>query len=102
MHNLKTIFMFVCLSVMSCFCTCANGDSFDFDEFAIEDSTDVDITMEDVELNSDADIADVSSFDIAGIMLGMSFEDVYSLFFRENGLYAPRKKNAIIKSPYFI
>ena len=96
MHNLKTIFMFVCLSVMSCFCTCANGDSFDFDEFAIEDSTDVDITMEDVELNSDADIADVSSFDIAGIMLGMSFEDVYSLFFRENGLYAPRKKNAII------
>ncbi|MBE6461577.1 MAG: hypothetical protein E7006_01905 [Alphaproteobacteria bacterium] len=72
------------------------NDAFDFDNIAITDSGDYDINLEDVELNSDADVAAVYDFDIAGIMLGMSFDDVYTLFFRENGLYAPRKHNSII------
>ena len=74
----------------------AAADAFDFDNFAIVDSGDVDITMEDVDLNSGADVASVGAFDIAGIMLGMPFEDVQTLFFKSHGLYAPREKNGII------
>ena len=68
----------------------------DFDNFAITDSADTDITMEDVLLNTEADVANVASFDIAGILLGMQFEDVQTLFFKNKGLYAPREKNSII------
>lgn len=78
-----------------CAPVCA-ADSWDFDEFTIVDSEDADITMESVELNDDATVASVGSFDIAGIMLGMPFEDVQTLFFRTKGLYAPRTKNSII------
>ena len=71
------------------------ADSMDFEEFAVVDSTEADITMEEVNLNSDADIANVSSFDIAGILLGMGFDDVYTQF-KDKGLYTTRKKNSII------
>ncbi len=74
----------------------AVADSFDFDEFAIVDSGDYDINTEPVELNSDADVADVGGFDIAGILLGMSFDDVETLFLRNKGLYTPRQKNSVI------
>ncbi|MBQ7056259.1 MAG: hypothetical protein IJN91_05010 [Alphaproteobacteria bacterium] len=73
------------------------ADDFDFNNFAIIPETgDVDITAEDVYLNSGADVVSVGGFDIAGIMLGMSFDDVYELFFKSKGLYTPRKKNSII------
>lgn len=74
----------------------AMADSFDFDDFAIVDSGDYDITTEPVELNDDADVADVGGFDIAGVMLGMSFDDVETLFLRNKGLYSPRQKNSVI------
>lgn len=74
----------------------AADDPFDFNNFAIVDSTDADITATPVSLNMDADVASVSKFDIAGIMLGMPFEDIQTLFFKTKGLYAPRKKNSII------
>ncbi len=70
--------------------------AMDFDDFAIVDSESADVTMEDFEMNSDAEPANVGSFDIAGIMLGMSYDDVYNQFFGVRGLYTPRKKNAII------
>ncbi|MBP3397561.1 MAG: hypothetical protein J6K82_01385 [Alphaproteobacteria bacterium] len=70
--------------------------SMDFDDFTVVNSDDADITVEDVELNDDANPVAVSAFDIAGVMLGMEFDDVYNLFFENNGLYAPRKKNGII------
>ena len=76
----------------------ADEDSMDFDNFAITDSGDVDITMENVDLNDDSDIANVGGFDIAGIMLGMSFDDVYTIFARDRGLYSPRKKDSVIYS----
>lgn len=75
---------------------CAVADSWDFDEFAIEDSDAADVLIDSVELNDDAEIAGVGGFDIAGIMLGMTFEDVQGQFMKSNGLYAPRDKNAII------
>ena len=74
----------------------ASANSFDFDDFAIVDSTDTDIIMEDVYLNDDAEFANIGGFDLAGVMLGMQFDDVYTLFFRAKGLYAPRKNDSII------
>ena len=74
----------------------ASEDPWDVENFAIVDSGDTDITMEDIEINDDASPAPVSSFDIAGIMLGMSFEDVQTLFYKAKGLYTPREKNSII------
>lgn len=71
-------------------------DDTDFDNFAITDSEDSDILVDEVALNMDADVANVGDFDLAGIMLGMSFDDVYTLFFKTKGLYAPRQHNSII------
>ncbi len=92
----RVLLILTCLLMFADTIAYAASDAFDFDNFAIVDSGDVDITMEDVELNSGAEIASVGSFDIAGIMLGMSFDDVYTLFFRDNGLYSPRDQNSII------
>lgn len=70
-------------------------DPFDFDNFAIADSVDADVTTTPNTINAGAMPATVSSFDIAGVMLGMSFDDVYTLF-SNGGLYAPRETNAIV------
>ncbi len=67
-----------------------------FDDFAIVSSSDADITTDSVSLNMGADPAPVETFDIAGIMLGMPFEDVQNLFLRNKGLYSPRPNNSII------
>lgn len=72
------------------------ADPFDFENFAIVDSGDADINADAIFLNNDANIANVGAFDIAGIMLGMPFEDVQTLFFKTKGLYEPRKENSII------
>jgi len=67
------------------------------DSFAIVDSDDDNISADPVTLNADAGLADVRVFDIAGIMLGMPFEDVYTMFFKTKGqLYSPRKEDSII------
>ena len=92
---MKKFLKFLTILIVTCGVAHAD-DSFDFDEFAVVDSNDYDITMDNVELNNDADIADVGGFDIAGVMLGMSFEDIHTLFFHGNGLYGPRQQNSII------
>ncbi len=74
----------------------ADDDPFDFNNFAIVDSGDVDVTSTGVMINEGAGVAGVGSFDIAGIMLGMPFEDVQTLFFNGGGLYSPREKNSIV------
>jgi hypothetical protein len=71
-------------------------DAYYADDASIKDSEDTDITTEEVYLDFGADVADVASFDIAGILLGMEFNDVQTLFFKTKGLYAPRKNNSII------
>ena len=77
-------------------CAHAVEDAFDFDNFAISDSIDADFTTTGSNvLNEGAVPADVSTFDIAGIMLGMPFEDVV-LLFSDGGLYAPRVNDAIV------
>lgn len=74
----------------------AADDPFNFDNFAIVDSGDVDVTASDVMINPGAGPAGVGSFDIAGVYLGMPFEDVQTLFFKAKGLYSPRAKNSIV------
>lgn len=71
-------------------------DSMDFDDFAIVDDADSDMTMEQVFLNSGASTVNVKQFDIAGVMLGMNYDQVNDLFFNGSGLYAPRKANSIV------
>lgn len=73
----------------------AIDDEFDFDNFAIEDSVDADITTDSHTMNPGTMPIPVANFDIAGIMLGMPFEDVVTLF-ADGGLYAPRPNNAIV------
>lgn len=74
----------------------AHADSFDFNEFAIVDSGDADLTTSAVRINLDAGPATVSAFDIAGIYLGMPFEDVHTLFYRTNAPYVPRQRDSIV------
>ncbi len=90
---MKHMFIFL-LMILAPFV--ASADDFDFENFAIVDDSESDFTVESVDLNSDASLASVGTFDIAGVMLGMPFEDVQTLFFKTKGLYTPRKKNSII------
>lgn len=114
--RLKNIFVVVlCLMAAPVFVAPAfadDDDGFDFmneefdgaDEF--DDSTDIafdndgaddaggDVAA--VSLNDGAGLVNVGGFDIAGIMLGMSFEDVYNLYHSQNNLYAPRKRNSLV------
>lgn len=46
-------------------------------------------------LNNGAGLVNVADFDIAGIMLGMNFEDVYHLY-RSGGLYSMRNRNSLV------
>ncbi len=74
-------------------------DAFDMTGDIVE-AGEIDVTAENVDLNSGADVAAVASFDIGGVMLGMKFEDIKTLFFDENGLYTPRRNNSIIYTIY--
>ena len=81
---------------MCCFIGVSFGDDFSFDDFAIVEDNGYDVNMESVALNPGAGVLDVKQFDIAGIMLGMSYDEVNNLFFNGSGLYAPRKKDSVI------
>ena len=75
---------------------CRAEDDLAFDDFAIVEDSGDDIETESVSLNPDAEVVNVRQFDIAGIMLGMSYDEVNNLFFNGSGLYAPRKHNSVI------
>ena len=71
-------------------------DDFSFDDFAIVEDEEIDMNMEPVSFNSDAGAVDVKHFDIAGIMLGMNYDEINNLFFNNSALYAPRKNNSVV------
>lgn len=87
-----------------------DDDGFDFmeddvlddganDDYSFADTGDGDdalLSSTPVSLNDGSGLANVANFDIAGIMLGMSFEDVYNLYHNIGNLYAPRKKNSLV------
>jgi len=89
--------MFLCLQIFVISTSFGADDGFDFQNFATVDS-DEDMMSESVSLNSDAQFVDVKQFDIAGAMLGMSYDDINNIFFENSSLYAPRKKDSVMYS----
>ena len=88
-----TVFL---LSIILAPLTLNAADPFDMTGYAIVDSDDADISAQSVTINSDARPANVGGFDLAGVMLGMSFDDVHTLFYHQDNLYTPRRENSII------
>ena len=106
---MKRLLIIFCVALCPVFTTFA--DEFDYEEFpvadeyddmggyAIETNTDADdvCQMGTVAINGGANPVAVQSFDIAGIMLGMNFDEA-QMVARENGLYVNRPKNSVIYS----
>ena len=97
---------FVCLVFVGC--TGAYADEFDdvlaaddinYDDYYIETptNTNVDCGFNNISINSGAVPLNVAGFDIAGIMLGMSFDDVQFVV-SADGLYTERQKNSVVYS----
>ena len=73
-----------------------DGDDDADVSFSDSGADDITISGGDLSLNDNSGLVDVGGFDIAGIMLGMQFEDVYNLYHNGASLYYPRKKNSIV------
>ncbi len=94
---LKKLLLFLSLFICATNITFADEeDDMDFDNFAIVSSDGLDSELETVMLNDGSDVINVRQFDIAGAMLGMTYDEINALFFNNNGLYAPRKNNSVI------
>lgn len=77
----------------------ATDEYTDMDEYNITTDNDTDVACRDVNVSiNDGDQAiGVENFDIAGIMLGMNFDQA-QMVARENGLYVNRPKNSVVYS----
>ena len=95
--------IFVCLLSI-----CARADEFDdvladeninFDDYYIEtpDTGDIECSLDTMSLNAGATVLPVADFDIAGIMLGMDFDEV-KFIAAVDGLYTERPKNSVVYS----
>lgn len=96
---MKKFLLYVCLCffVMSPAVCLADDDNMAFDEFTeTEDVADENIISNDVSIGDASYIVDVKHFDIAGVMLGMTYDDINDLFFASSNLYAPRKSNSVV------
>lgn len=95
----KILFLlFLVVSVLSVNVSFAEEefDDLSFDGFAIVDDVYADMPTESVSLNPGAGVVNVKQFDIAGVMLGMNYEEINNLFFNDSNLYAPRQKDSVI------
>ena len=61
-----------------------------------DESQDVVMDVPASTLNSGAELVNVADFDIAGIMLGMPFEDVYNIYHDKTALYTLRRRNGLV------
>jgi len=91
----------ILFGIFVCFATTpvlADDDEFDAENGEVTvDNEDDGCGVIQYEIVDGADMANVQNFDIAGIMLGMKFEDVQAAV-RENGLYKLRPKNSVVFS----
>lgn len=71
-------------------------DDLSFENFATVADDDEDMNTERVFLDSGKKVIDVKHFDIAGVMLGMNYDEIYNLFFNNSSLYAPRQNNSVV------
>ncbi len=93
----KFLFFISLCSVLLFVSVCrADDEEFDFEDVSIVENSGSDITTESISLNPNARVVNVQEFDIAGAMLGMSYDEINDLFFNGSGLYAPRRENSII------
>ena len=95
----KILFLlFLVVSVLSVNVSFAEEefDDLSFDGFAIVDDVYADMPTESVSLNPGAGVVNVKQFDIAGVMLGMNYEEINNLFVNDSNLYAPRQKDSVI------
>ncbi|MDR1826456.1 MAG: hypothetical protein LBQ49_02065, partial [Rickettsiales bacterium] len=75
----------------------ALGDDAGLPEGIIVNATGMALgAVEQVSLNDGAKFADVNEMDISGAMLGMTFQDIQTLFFKTKTLYAPRRNHSIV------
>ena len=88
------LLLYLIVSVLSVNISFADDgfDDLSFDDFAIVDDVDTDMPMENVSLNSGLGVVNVKQFDIAGVMLGMTYEEVNNLFFNDSNLMHLVKK----------
>lgn len=93
---MKKLLVLISLFGLTFYANKSLADDFSFDDFAIVDDTGTDINAENVSLNSDSMVVNVKQFDIAGVMLGMNYDEVNNLFFNGSGLYAPRQRDSVI------
>jgi hypothetical protein len=102
---LKKIIVGIFLCLLS---ICARADEFDdvladeninFDDYYIEtpDTGDMECSLDTMSLNAGATVLPVADFDIAGIMLGMDFDEV-KFIAAVDGLYTERPKNSVVYS----
>jgi len=73
------------------------SDTFADETITVSDDLDL-LVPSNVTLNPNTSYVDVSSMDIAGIMLGMTFEQVYTKFQKTGTLYQFRPRNSIVYS----
>ena len=77
-------------------------DDLSFDEFATVDSEDIDVNAERVSFDYDKGPVDVQHFDIAGVMLGMDYDEVYNLFFNHQCISSINFSVSINICSYFL
>ncbi len=106
------VFLFAICSIL-CVMPLCNADEFDFEEFdsgeeglgddmgeyaiETEDDDNTECRMTKIQINNDAAPVAANGFDIAGIMLGMTFDEA-QMVARENGLYKNRPKDSVVYS----
>ncbi|MCQ2562525.1 MAG: hypothetical protein MJ158_02845 [Alphaproteobacteria bacterium] len=68
----------------------------EFDDITVSEDDGFDPNAETIEINDGESGVGVSKFDIAGAILGMTFEEIQNLYFNNSSLYAPISKDSII------
>ena len=95
---IKKILFLLSLCVMAnmpmpAFC----DDDMSFDDFSIMDDSGADVDVDQqITLNSGSTGINVKQFDLAGAMLGMTYDEINNLFFNSSSLYAPVKNNSVV------
>lgn len=90
----------ILFGIFACFAICHvwADDDFDAEDGEITvDNEDDGCGVIQYEIAEGTEMANVQNFDIAGIMLGMTFEDVQAAV-HENGLYTLRPRNSVVFS----
>lgn len=93
---IKKLLFLLSLCSMICVPSFADDEDIPLEDYAIVDDNGNNINLENVSFNPDAGAVTVKQFDIAGAMLGMSYDEINNLYFNNSSLYAPIMKNSVV------